>query len=78
MQEKDIAGSSEDTSPMDTAESVNIESTPVVEVMQVVNIITESTIRNSKFYALFRLVMFFSHGGHFGKTGIRNYHLKRN
>ena len=41
---------------MDTVESVNIESIPVVEVMQVVNIIIELTIKNSKLLDIISLM----------------------
>jgi len=59
-----------------TVVSVVTESILPVAVTQVVCIITESTLRNSK-HSLFVNSMI-SHPGYFGKKGQRHFHLQRN
>ncbi len=59
-----------------TVVSVVTESILPVAVTQVVCIITESTLRNSK-HSLF-VNSLCSHPGYFGKKGQRHFHLQRN
>ena len=54
------------------------ESIHLVEVKLVVSNITELSFPNSKKVGGLANPSLFSHAGHFGKTGQRHFHLKRN